>query len=227
MRTSIGTIGTRLCKADFAEKALPYLDEALFSIHSHSGAEHDLLTQREGSFQRVVKALGDCVALKPDFGAYVNIVLTKLNQESIPETVDFVVNKGAKLVVISNTTPEGAGEDRYAELAPELSDLRRILQAVPARSGAVPVRFFGVPMCLLSSYATWSNDLHWDPRVTVEWPPEPGRVVFEGIYSWTPARRRVHAPECESCTRNTVCMGVFDKYARLWPTSALQPYCAS
>ena len=36
MRTSIGTIGTRLCKADFAEKALPYLDEALFSIHRTS-----------------------------------------------------------------------------------------------------------------------------------------------------------------------------------------------
>ena len=227
MRTSIGTIGTRLCKPDFAQKALPYLDEALFSIHSHIPEEHNRLTQREGSFKRVVSALENCVSIKPGFGAYVNIVLTKINQESITETVDFVVRKGARLVVISNTTPEGAGEDSYSELAPSLIDLRRILQQVPARSKGVPVRFFGVPMCVLGPYATWSNDLHWDPRVTVEWASEPGKVVFDGIYSWTPARRRVHAPECQSCSRNTVCMGIFDQYVKLWPTSALKPYCAS
>ena len=33
MRTSVGTIGTMLAREDFAARALPDLDEALFSLH--------------------------------------------------------------------------------------------------------------------------------------------------------------------------------------------------
>ena len=33
MRTSVGTIGTMLSRPEFAKEALPFLDEALFSIH--------------------------------------------------------------------------------------------------------------------------------------------------------------------------------------------------
>jgi hypothetical protein len=78
-------------------------------------------------------------------------------------------------------------------------------------------------MCLLGEHAMLSNDLHWDPRVTVEWQSAPGKVVFDGIYSWTPHRRRVHTAECQRCAMNTVCMGVFDRYAETYPTDALRP----
>ena len=57
LRTSIGTIGTMLSKEKFALEALPFLDEALFSLHGHLPEIHDPLTQREGSFERVVKAI--------------------------------------------------------------------------------------------------------------------------------------------------------------------------
>lgn len=77
-------------------------------------------------------------------------------------------------------------------------------------------------MCLLGEHRTLSNDLHWDPRVTVEWAAEPNKVVFDGIYSWAPDRKRVHVPSCEGCAQRTVCMGVFDRYAELFPTNALQ-----
>ena len=76
----------------------------------------------------------------------------------------------------------------------------------------------------MGEYFSWSNDLHWDPRVTVEWATQPGKVVFDGIYSWTPARKRVHVKECEGCTRKAVCMGIFDRYAEKWSTSALEKY---
>jgi len=68
-----------------------------------------------------------------------------------------------------------------------------------------------------------SNDLHWDPRVTVEWGDEPGKVAFKGFYNWTPDRKRVHASECEGCAWNTVCMGVYDRYAECFPTTILRP----
>ena len=223
MRTSVGTIGTMLKRPEFAEACLPHLDEALFSIHGPDSATHDALTGRKGSFEQVTSAIRYAVSHKPGFGAFVNTVITKMNVDQLPETVEFISSLGAQLIVISNTTPEGDGEHRYEDLAVPLADLARVLPTVPERSGPAIVRFFGVPMCLLGEHGTLSNDLHWDPRVTVEWQSDPGRVAFTGIYSWAPDRRRVHVDTCSECARSGVCSGVFDRYAQLWPTDELQP----
>ena len=223
MRTSVGTIGTMLSKPDFADQALPHLDEALFSIHGPNKEIHDEIAGRCGSFDQVVSALSYAIEHAPHFSAFVNTVITKQNIEHLPATVEMVTKLGASLVVISNVTPEGHGEDRYRDLAVPLSTLAKILPTIPSHSGDAIVRFFGVPMCMLGPNATQSNDLHWDPRVTVEWQSAPGKVAFTGIYSWTPDRRRVHVNECVNCNQKRVCSGVFDKYAEMWSTNDLIP----
>jgi MoaA/NifB/PqqE/SkfB family radical SAM enzyme len=223
MRTSVGTIGTMLRRPDFAASALPYLDEALFSIHGPSADIHDAITGRDGSFAQVTEALKLAVAHRPGFGTFVNTVITAANIDHLADTVDLVQSMGASLIIISNTTPEGHGENRYQTLAVPLEKLAAILPTIPAKAGKAIVRFFGVPMCLLGDYASHSNDLHWDPRVTVEWQSDPGRVAFTGIYSWAPDRRRVHVDACKDCKLNGVCSGVFDKYAQMWSTDLLRP----
>ena len=60
-----------------------------------------------------------------------NTVVTKDNVEHLPDTVGLVTDMGASLVVISNTTPEGHGEDRYEQLAVPLSKLAEIMPKVP------------------------------------------------------------------------------------------------
>ena len=223
MRTSVGTIGTMLSREDFARAALPHLDEALFSLHGASAAIHDACTGTTGSFERVTSAMRNAVRLKPGFGAFVNTVVSTLNVDALPDTIAFADALGAQLIVISNVTPEGGGLDRYRELAVPLEKLAAVLPLVPARAKTAVLRFFGTPMCLLGSHRMLSNDLHWDPRVTVEWGDAPGKVVFDGIYSWAPDRKRVHVKACDGCAMRTVCMGVFDRYAELWPTEALRP----
>jgi len=223
MRTSVGTVGTMLARRDFAVRALPYLDEGLFSLHGPNAEVHDGLTGTSGSFERVTTAIRLALEIRPDFGAYVNTVVTRHNIDALPDTVALADSLGARLIVISNTTPEGAGYDRYPELAVPLEKLKEVLPQVPARAPRAVIRFFGVPMCLLGPHRMLSNDLHWDPRVTVEWATAPGKVVFDGIYSWAPDRKRVHVRECEACTLKEVCMGVFDRYAELYPTGALEP----
>lgn len=223
MRTSVGTIGTQLQHPAYADKALPYLDEALFSIHGPTAEVHDRMAGRAGSFDQVVKAMRYAVAHRPHFGGFVNTVVTRHNIRDLPETVALASDLGAKLIVISNTTPEGHGEDRYADLAVPLNLLAEVLPTVPQRAPNSVIRFFGVPMCLLGEYGAHSNDLHWDPRVTVEWQRDPGVVAFTGIYSWAPDRRRVHVDACNGCSRKRVCSGVFDKYAETWDTDALKP----
>lgn len=224
MRTSVGTIGTMLARPDFAAGAVPFLDEALFSLHGPDAATHDAMTRRPGSFDQVTTAIRNALAIRPEFGAYVNTVITRYNVGLVPETAALAASLGARLLVVSNTTPEGAAFDAYEDLAVPLETLARVLPEVPARAGSMVVRFFGVPMCLLGEHRMLSNDLHWDPRVTVEWGRDGSDAVFDGIYSWTPARKRARVAPCEGCSMNRVCMGVYDRYAELWPVDALRPF---
>lgn len=224
MRTSIGTIGTRLADRDFAERAIPHLDEALFSLHGPTAEVHDAMARRAGSFDQVVAAIRNARAVNPDFRVFVNTVVTKLNVHALPDTVAFADALGAQLIVVSNTTPEGGGYDHFKELGLPLATLAEVMPQVPPRAKNAVIRFFGMPMCLLGSYDVLSNDLHWDPRVTVEWGRRPGKVVFEGIYNWSPDRRRTRVAPCRTCSRNQVCMGIYDRYAELYDTSELRPY---
>ncbi len=223
MRTSIGTIGTMLSRPAFAERAVPLLDEALFSLHGPDAETHDALAGRGGSFERVVEAMRRTLAIDPGFGLFVNTVLTRRNLDVLPDTVAHAAEQGAKLIVISNTTPEGGGLDRFEELAPRLDELADVLGRAVPRAGDAVLRIFGVPMCLLGESAMLSNDLHWDPRVTVEWSQRPDRVVLGDVYSWDPGRKRRQMEACSDCARRDVCMGVWSRYAELWPTDRLEP----
>jgi MoaA/NifB/PqqE/SkfB family radical SAM enzyme len=222
LRTSVGTIGTMLQKEEFARRALPYLDEALFSLHGPTAEIHDAMARRPGSFDRVTRAIRACLSVSPSFGAYVNTVITRRNVEHLPDTAALADQLGAKLIVISNTTPEGAAFDAYSELAVPLETLAEILPRVPERAPNAVIRYFGTPMCLLGPHWALSNDLHWNARVTYEWTRQPGKVVFDGLYNWAPDRKRVHVAACDGCDWRSVCMGVFDRYAELWPTTALR-----
>ncbi len=223
MRTSLGTIGTMLSREDFAEQALPYLDEGLFSLHGWNADIHDGLTRRAGSFETVTRAIENATRLRPDFKLYVNTVVTTKNVDDLPQTVAFAASLGAKLIVVSNTTPEGAAFDSYTDLAVPLAKLREVLPLVPERAGSAVLRFFGIPMCVMGAHRMLSNDLHWDPRVTVEWGRRGDKAVFDDFYNWTPARKRVHVDECNGCGWRDVCMGVYDRYAELWSTEELRP----
>ncbi len=223
MRTSIGTIGSRLCREEFARRALPVLDEALFSLHGPTAPIHDALTGRAGSFERVVQAIETCRSVDPEFSVFVNTVLTPSNLDHLGDTIALADGLGAQLIVVSNTTPEGGAEDHYGELAIPLRRLAEVLPGAARQADKAIVRFFGVPMCLLGQTWTLSNDLHWDPRVTVEWQSRPGKVVFDGIYNWDPGRKRTHAEECEGCEQRGICFGVFRAYVRRFGSEGLRP----
>lgn len=227
MRTSVGTIGTMIAKRSFAERAVPWLDEALFSLHGPTAEIHDRLTRRAGSFDTVTAAIRNAVAVNPGFNAYVNTVVTRLNVDHLGDTVALAASLGAKLIVVSNTTPEGGGLDHFDQIELPLSKLAEVMPTIPARAGAAIVRFFGMPMCLLAPYESLSNDVHWDPRVTTEWGRKPGKVSFEDFYNWEPNRKRVYTASCEGCTRKGVCMGVYDAYAERYGTPELRPYRAA
>jgi MoaA/NifB/PqqE/SkfB family radical SAM enzyme len=223
MRTSTGTNGYRLGNATLAQAALPLLDEVMFSLHGPEASVHDPQTGTPGSFDRVVKALRLCGDLAPEVHRHVNVVITRANVDRLADTVTLAESLGAQMVLLSNPTPEGAAERCYGKIAADFRTLAQKLPAAADRATKAVIRFFGVPACLLGDHAVLSNDLYWDPRATVEWVHRPGKVVYEAQYNWQPIRRRVHVDVCRDCDWNTLCAGVFDTAAALWPTDALTP----
>jgi MoaA/NifB/PqqE/SkfB family radical SAM enzyme len=212
MRTSMGTIGTGLANPSFAARTVPLLDDILFSLHGPDAATHDPLTRRPGSFAKVLRAVANARAF-PGFRPSFNSVVNQHNVDRLVETVALTRSLGARLHILSNTTPEGAGEDAYDGLTIPLARWSTLAPAVVEAAGDdVIVRFFGVPACALGAARMFSNDLYWNPRVTVEWAREPGKVVFDGIYSWTPERKRTHTARCEGCGWRALCAGVFARY---------------
>lgn len=221
MRTSIGTIGTRLADPAFAARALPFLDEALFSLHGPDAATHEALTRRPGSFARLERAMALGRA-QPGFRIFVNTVLVRENAHRLVETVKLARERGAELLVVSNVTPEGAGEDAYGALTLRLDQIRALVPQVIEAAGTMIVRFFGVPACALGESRVFANDIHWNPRVTFEWVRHPERVSLEGIYNWLPDRKRMQTITCGSCSWNQLCHGVFARYVELYGDGELR-----
>lgn len=222
MRTSIGTIGTRLADPAFAALALPWLDEALFSLHGPDAETHDACTGRSGSFERVRAAIANC-SRKPGFRPFVNTVVTRRNLPLLVETVTLARSLGASLHILSSLTPEGGGADRYDDLLVRLEELRALAPTLVEAAGPMILRFFGAPACALGSAKMAANDLYWNPRVTVEWARHPDRVSLEGIYSWAPDRGRRQAEACSTCAWRGVCPGVFSAYLDRFGDAELRP----
>ncbi|MBT3220699.1 MAG: radical SAM protein [Proteobacteria bacterium] len=223
MKTSLGTLGGRLSHEAFAREAAPWLDEGLFSLHGPTAEVHNRAAGRKKSFARVIGAMELMPRLNRSFDVFVNTVVTRWNVDELGQTVALADSLGAKLIVVSNLAPEGRGEDRYAELAVPFAKLSRVLPLAAQEAKRAVVRFFGVPMCVLGDARHLSNDLFWDPRVTVEWATMPQKVVLQDQYNWHPFRRRLWVDECAECELKGVCAGVFDKYAELWSTKDLKP----
>ena len=117
--------------------------------------------------------------LKPGFGLFANTVVTRRNVEKLPDTVGMLGELGARLIVCSNTTPEGSAWDGTKTLPFRSRCSHGSRRTCPHVRGTI-IRFFGVPMCLLGEHEMLSNDLHWDPRVTVSGSPA-RKVAFTGI----------------------------------------------
>lgn len=223
LRTSIGTIGTRLSDAAFADRAMPFLDEALFSLHGPDAATHDALTRRKGSFDRLMRAI-EHGRKKPNFRPFINTVLVRDNASRLVETTRLARSVNAALLVVSNVTPEGAGEDEYVRLTCRIDEIRPLVPSVIKAAGDdMVVRFFGIPACALGEYRMFANDIHWNPRVTYEWQRLPDRVSLSGIYSWAPDRKRQYVEACDGCSWRGLCHGVFARYVQEYGPAEVSP----
>ena len=215
MRTFVGTNGARLADREIAARVMPLLDELSLSVHGPDAALHDRMTGRRGSFDDLVETRRNAARFNEAAALFVNCVVTRRNIDAVAGVVDLCGRLGVPSLIVSNVAPEGRALERYARLAVRLDRWRAEAPDLARRASdlGVQVRFFGLPICALGEARMKSNDLHWDPRVTVERARGPGgRARLATIAALRPRRGRRYARRCRGCLMHDVCGGVFSEY---------------
>lgn len=215
LRTAVGTNGTRLADPLFAARALPLLDELSLSIHGPGAAVHDRETGHRGSFAELRVARENVARLRPALTVAANTVVTRSNVDQLESMIDLCVEWSLARLLVSNVAPEGRAAEDYAAVVVPLWRWRTLAPAMAerARAAGVAVRFFGLPLCVLGTARMKSNDLHYDPRVTVERSRGArGTVRMGNVATFLPRRGRRQPPACRGCRFRAVCGGVFGAY---------------
>ena len=226
LRTYIGTNGVMLAGEAFARAALPFIDELSLSVHGPDGKIHDAATQRKGSFSDIVAAAGHAGRINPAAELMANMVVTKLNFNHVPAVISLCARLGARQVLVSNPSPEGRALEHYEAIAVRLEDWRGALDEIVAAGDShdVTLRFFGLPLCILGPWKHKSNDLFFDPRVTVERARRAGgRTGMSTIVTRRPRRGRRYVGACGRCAYKDLCGGVFTHYAGLFGDTEIEP----
>ncbi len=225
MRIYVGTNGVRLGDPDFAREALRSIDELSLSIHGSTAHVHDAGTCRNGSFADLMRTRENVAAMKPEVDLYANVVATRLNVDDLSGIIGMCLEMGILRILISNVAPEGRALEHYGELAVPLVEWwKRIpdLVGLAERAGAT-IRFFGLPLCVLGQARMKSNDLYYDPRITVERARGPhGRVRLSSVITRLPRRGRIQTRRCTGCSMRGLCGGVFACYVDLFGDEGLE-----
>lgn len=211
--TYMASNGTRTRKPEYFDRIAPVLNEICFSVHGIDAATHDGLTGLRGSHAGLMATLD--FAAEAGLRMFFNIVAVRHNAHQIPAIVALAAAKGVDGILVSNLAPEGMGLESYGDLSIRLGQWPAIAaEAKQAVAGTKSVlRFFGIPMCALGSARTMSNDLYFDPRLTVERIRIPGKGIgIVAVRSFNPHRERSYTPACASCGYRNMCGGVFAQY---------------
>lgn len=222
-RISVGTNGGRFKSKKFCLQIAPFLDEVYFSCHGHTSGLHNFLTANAASFAMLNRAMDNLSKFPIRFCT--NTVVTKYNIDYLEETLNFIIKKKIKHVLISNLAPEGRGLRNFAELVVRLNDFKNKIHALVkiANRHEVVIRFFGLPACILGKFSCYSNDFCWDKRLNIE-QDKNERLFLKKEECISPARNRVKTVKCQTCLYNEVCGGVFEEYLGKFGDEELEPF---
>ncbi len=114
--------GRRFCYADFRNSAVAAgLREVTFSLHGHTAALHDHLTQVPGSFVQALAGLRGALAAK-GLIVSVDVVINRLNLPVLRELLDFYIGLGVREFDLLALVPFGSAWRNREELFCEFSD---------------------------------------------------------------------------------------------------------
>jgi len=199
------------------------LDDALVSFHSHIESLNDKMTRAPGTWRKTVKGIHN--ALDAGLPVSLNVVLTRDNLDTFPETVEYICREFPTLegVIISPLQPHGRILGRM-EKYPTYEELK-----VPIRTGAQILMDADIHFYL--SYC--ENPLCWLlDTFEIEPTQEVRRYIVRRLnantcgdchLSTTMDKDKIKTAACETCYMQDVCFGLWNRYDEHFGHEELRP----
>jgi MoaA/NifB/PqqE/SkfB family radical SAM enzyme len=215
-RTFLISNGSALSISDFADRALPHIDELCLSIHGHDDATHTSLTQAPKSFERMCRTLELIGAHPKNHFLMVNHVVNRVNLPHLETFLEWVTSyPKVRHVLFSQLAPMGGAKDNYPEMAPKHSEIVDRLPALNniAKPKGVAVMVYGIPICQFGEHWENANDLYFSPRLTIarKWNKDGTAGWFEE-QGQRPTLSRFFPPVCTGCAVKGRCGGIYKQY---------------
>jgi len=196
-----------------------------FSIQGGDQAAHDDVTQKPGSFARLVAGMRHLQARGQRLTA--NACINEHSYRSLPGYVDLVREHGIRQLHLDQVRPRDAGQRSDAELrammpryAAMVPYFRVMLDRFARELPGFDINVGNLPYCVMPERAAV---IHHDGEAT-------STVAADGDQLSRPwdkyadkRRDKFHPPACTTCQFRPRCNGVFTKYAQFYGVDEFVP----
>ncbi|MBK7824264.1 aldo/keto reductase [Nannocystis sp.] len=197
-----------------------------FSIQGGDEASHDHVTEKPGSFQRLVAGLRHL----RDRGQHLtaNACINTRSYRSLPGYVDLVREHDIRQLHLDQVRPRDAGQRSDAELRammPRYSDqapfFRAMLDRFDREQGPdFDINVGNLPFCVMPERAA---QIHHDGESTLTVAAD-GEHLSQPWDKYADKRSdKFHPPACAACRFRPRCNGIFSKYAEFHGTAEFIP----
>lgn len=223
-RTRTVSNGWSFSVEKYAKKVLPHLDELCLSIHGATEESHDEMTGVTGGYLRMKGALETIQRLKPDLQVIANAVATTRNVDQLAAIAAWVRQYPVVGEYwISTLVAQGAGADRFKELAIKNKSVLALAREIGAAAGRLPVRFYGFPLCVLGDHRDQSTDVGRNPSIAIyRGQKKDGRFDLRELESKRSDPPKVKTEKCRACVLASACGGLWRAYYRLFGDAELE-----
>lgn len=155
IKTSMITNGTMI-DANNVDIIAELFDDIQVSLHGHNAELHDCITQNPGAYNRAINAIKLLLETKLSFN--INLTLTKLNKEYIPQIVESLSAIGVRDLSITRFC--NSRSKLSAELELKKMEFLNIVKLIEKECVNNGIRFCGiysgVPLCLFDKKIYYS-----------------------------------------------------------------------
>ena len=195
------------------------------SIQGGNEAAHDHVTERPGSFAKILDALRHLRDLDQELTA--NLCVNERSYRSLPDFPELIEQTGVSQLHLDVIRPSGAGRrtdswlrsimPRFSDMAPYFA---RMLERFEERNPGYDVNVGNLPYCVMPE---WAHQVHHGGEVTLTVAADQDRLDRVWNKYAFQASDMVFGEGCPTCVFWGQCRGVPAKYAEFYGTGELQP----
>ena len=211
MRLADPALAARLAKAG--------LNVCKFTFLSHKPAVHDALTAKPGAFAKSLRGLDNMLALRLSVG--VNLLITRRNYKTLPDTLAFFMRRGVTNFVLIYPIYTGSMLRNRSRIGVPIPDAApfvvKALDLASASGLDGDIKALNIPPCALGRHGARAMDLY-----------KFNTVVYSPLgFSWdldeNVAGAREQGPPCAACPLRASCLGIDKAYLGIFGWKGISP----